>query len=46
MVVRLAGTYVEQGSKMLADSGLPITTAIDMADGARRIVELTAGRKG
>jgi len=46
MVVRLAGTNVELGSKMLAESGLPITTAIDMADGARRIVELTAGRKG
>jgi hypothetical protein len=25
---------------MLAESGLPITTASDMADGARKIVEL------
>jgi len=31
LVVRLAGTNVEQGTKMLAESGLPITTASDMA---------------
>jgi succinyl-CoA synthetase beta subunit len=41
LVVRLAGTNFEQGSALLASSGLPITTATDMADGARRIVELT-----
>jgi succinyl-CoA synthetase beta subunit len=46
VVVRLAGTNVELGSKMLAESGLPITTARDMADGARRIVELTAAGEG
>lgn len=46
LVVRLAGTNVELGTKMLAESGLPITTATDMADGARRIVELVAARKG
>jgi succinyl-CoA synthetase beta subunit len=40
LVVRLAGTNVELGTKMLAESGLPITTATDMADGARKIVEL------
>ena len=45
LVVRLAGTNVELGTKMLAESGLPITTANDMADGAKRIVELVAGRK-
>ena len=45
LVVRLAGTNVELGSKMLKESGLPITTATDMADGARRIVELVSGRK-
>jgi succinyl-CoA synthetase beta subunit len=43
LVVRLAGTNVELGSKMLAESGLAITTASDMADGARRIVELLGG---
>jgi succinyl-CoA synthetase beta subunit len=45
LVVRLAGTNVELGTKMLAESGLPITTAADMADGARKIVELVSGRK-
>jgi succinyl-CoA synthetase beta subunit len=45
LVVRLAGTNVELGTKMLAESGLPITTASDMADGARKIVELVSGKK-
>jgi succinyl-CoA synthetase beta subunit len=45
LVVRLAGTNVEIGSKMLAESGLPITTATDMADGARKVVELVSGRR-
>ena len=40
LVVRLAGTNVEQGTKILAESGLPITAASDMADGARKVVEL------
>jgi succinyl-CoA synthetase beta subunit len=45
LVVRLAGTNVEIGTKLLAESGLPITTATDMADGARKVVELTSGKK-
>jgi succinyl-CoA synthetase beta subunit len=45
LVVRLAGTNVELGTKMLAESGLPITTASDMADGARKVVELVAGKR-
>jgi succinyl-CoA synthetase beta subunit len=45
LVVRLAGTNVEIGAKLLAESGLPITTAADMADGARQVVELISGRK-
>jgi succinyl-CoA synthetase beta subunit len=44
LVVRLAGTNVEQGTKILAESGLPITTASDMADGARKVVALVNGR--
>jgi succinyl-CoA synthetase beta subunit len=44
LVVRLAGTNVEIGTKLLAESGLPITTATDMADGARKVVELTSGK--
>ena len=40
LVVRLEGTNVEAGRKILADSGLKITPAVDMADGAKKIVEL------
>jgi succinyl-CoA synthetase beta subunit len=38
LVVRLEGTNVELGKKMLAESGLALTTAGDMADGAQKIV--------
>jgi succinyl-CoA synthetase beta subunit len=41
LVVRLEGTNVELGKKMLAESGLALTTAGDMADGAQKIVALT-----
>ncbi|HET8763782.1 MAG TPA: ADP-forming succinate--CoA ligase subunit beta, partial [Rhodanobacter sp.] len=34
LVVRLEGTNVELGKKLLAESGLAVTTANDMADGA------------
>ena len=37
-VVRLEGTNVEQGRKMLADSGLNITTATGMTDAAKKVV--------
>jgi len=40
LVVRLEGTNVELGRKMLAESGLALTTAGDMADGAQKIVAL------
>jgi succinyl-CoA synthetase beta subunit len=45
LVVRLEGTNVELGKKMLSESGLPITTANDMADGAQKIVALVKGAK-
>jgi len=41
VVVRMEGTNVELGRKMLAESGLTLTTAEDMADGARKVVALT-----
>jgi succinyl-CoA synthetase beta subunit len=44
LVVRLAGTNVELGTKILAESGLPIATAGDMAEGARKAVELAKGK--
>jgi succinyl-CoA synthetase beta subunit len=42
VVVRMEGTNVELGRKMLADSGLNVTTAADMGDGARKVVALAA----
>jgi succinyl-CoA synthetase beta subunit len=44
LVVRLEGTNVDLGRKMLAESGLAVTTANDMADGAKRVVALAAGK--
>ncbi|MCI0461623.1 MAG: ADP-forming succinate--CoA ligase subunit beta [Gemmataceae bacterium] len=38
LVVRLEGTNVEQGRKILADSGLNITTATGMTDAAKKVV--------
>jgi succinyl-CoA synthetase beta subunit len=40
LVVRLEGTNVDLGKKILADSGLAITSAESMADGAQSIVSL------
>jgi succinyl-CoA synthetase beta subunit len=38
LVVRLEGTNVELGKKILADSGLPIISADNMADAAKKVV--------
>ena len=43
LVVRLEGTNVELGRKMLADSKLNVVNAADMADGARKVVEAAKG---
>lgn len=40
LVVRLEGTNVEQGKKLLEESGLNITSAASMADAAEKIVAL------
>ncbi|MFC7061225.1 ADP-forming succinate--CoA ligase subunit beta [Halobacillus seohaensis] len=40
LVVRLEGTNVEAGKKILDESGLNITSADSMANGAQKIVEL------
>ncbi len=42
LVVRLEGTNVEQGRKMLAESGLNITTATGMTDAAKKVVAAAA----
>jgi succinyl-CoA synthetase beta subunit len=43
LVVRLEGTNVEQGKKILAESGLPIIQAENMADAAQKAVVASAG---
>jgi len=40
LVVRLEGTNVDLGKQILANSGLNITSADSMADGAQKIVEM------
>jgi succinyl-CoA synthetase beta subunit len=42
LVVRLEGTNVELGKKMLADSGLPITTADGLTEAAKKVVAAAA----
>ncbi len=39
VVVRLEGTNVELGKKMLAESGLSLISATDMTDAAKKVVE-------
>ena len=45
LVVRLEGTNVELGKKILADSGLPIVSGNDLADAAQKIVKAVKGSK-
>ncbi|WP_350283782.1 ADP-forming succinate--CoA ligase subunit beta [Nitrosomonas sp.] len=42
LIVRLEGTNVELGKKILADSGLTIISASNMADAARKAVDAAA----
>ncbi|MDT8364083.1 MAG: ADP-forming succinate--CoA ligase subunit beta [Nitrosomonas sp.] len=42
LIVRLAGTNAEMGKQILAQSGLAVIPASNMADAARQAVELTA----
>jgi succinyl-CoA synthetase beta subunit len=43
LVVRLEGTKVAEGRKILDESGLAITSVATMAEGAQKIVELAKG---
>jgi succinyl-CoA synthetase beta subunit len=45
LVVRLEGTNVELGKKILAESGLPIVSGNDLADAAQKIVKAVKGSK-
>jgi succinyl-CoA synthetase beta subunit len=44
LVVRLEGTNVELGKKILAESGLPIISGNNMADAAQKVVAAAKGR--
>ncbi|MBK6880828.1 MAG: ADP-forming succinate--CoA ligase subunit beta [Elusimicrobia bacterium] len=43
LVVRLEGNRVEEGRQILSASGLAITPAVDLADGAKKAVAAAAG---
>ncbi len=45
LVVRLAGTNVELGKKILADSGLPIVSADNLDDAAEKVVDAVTRAK-
>jgi succinyl-CoA synthetase beta subunit len=40
VVVRMEGTNVEEGRRILAESGLNLTTAVDLKDAARKVAEM------
>jgi succinyl-CoA synthetase beta subunit len=44
LVVRLEGTNVELGRKILAESGVNVVAAADMADGAQKIIRLAQSK--
>jgi succinyl-CoA synthetase beta subunit len=44
LVVRLEGTNVDLGRKILAESGLPIISGNDMGDAAQKVVAATKGK--
>ncbi|MBU3666027.1 MAG: ADP-forming succinate--CoA ligase subunit beta [Chthoniobacterales bacterium] len=44
LVVRLEGTNVEQGRKLLASSGLAVISAADLDDAAKQVVALARGK--
>jgi succinyl-CoA synthetase beta subunit len=45
LVVRLEGTNVEAGKKLIADSGLAAIAADDLADAAQKVVKAAAEKK-
>ena len=45
LVVRLEGTNVETGKKLIADSGLAVIAADDLADAAQKAVKAAEGKK-
>ncbi|HEU0273595.1 MAG TPA: ADP-forming succinate--CoA ligase subunit beta [Candidatus Udaeobacter sp.] len=45
LIVRLEGTNVEAGKKLIADSGLTVIAADDLADAAQKAVRAATGKK-
>ena len=45
VVVRMEGTNVEKGQEILRESGLGLTIASDMRDGAEKVVKLAGGAR-
>ena len=45
LVVRLEGTNVDRGKKILAESGLPIISGSNMADAAQKVVAAAEGTR-
>jgi len=43
VVIRMEGTNVEEGRRILADSGLNLITAVDLKDAADKIAEIVKG---
>jgi succinyl-CoA synthetase beta subunit len=43
VVIRMEGTNVEEGRRILADSGLNLITAVDLKDAAGKIAEIVRG---
>jgi succinyl-CoA synthetase beta subunit len=44
LVVRLEGTNVEAGKKLIRESGLPVTAADNLADAAQKVVAAVQGK--
>jgi succinyl-CoA synthetase beta subunit len=40
VVVRMEGTNIDEGRRILAESGLKLTTATDLKDAAARVAEI------
>jgi succinyl-CoA synthetase beta subunit len=40
VVVRMEGTNIEEGRRILAASGLQLTTAVDLKDAAQKVAEI------
>ena len=42
LVVRMEGTNVEEGRKILAESGLKLFTAVDMKDAGEKVAKIVS----